>query len=179
MSEGGGNRPNSSNTLEQPPDDLPNHQGVGGLFIHGSGWATTTPGPHLTTQDPLQFNTTASSDAANSGVGSIASQAQVPVPPAAAHFHDASNWCHSPMAAQIAAATTQGRQPGLPSCVRDASMPRLFGCASGGVAAHTRRAGTVLSSAGGMATGAFPRSGILANVWESANTTLGRREYFA
>ena len=56
---------------------------------------------------------------------------------------------------------------------------RPFGCASGGVAAHTKRAGTVLSSAGGMATGAFPRSDVLANIWESANTTLGRREYFA
>ena len=33
MSEDGGIRPNSSNTLEQPPINLPNHQGVGGAFI--------------------------------------------------------------------------------------------------------------------------------------------------
>ena len=34
MSEDGGIRPISSNTLEQPPNVLHNHQGVGGPFIH-------------------------------------------------------------------------------------------------------------------------------------------------
>ena len=124
MSEDGGIRPNSSNTLEQPPINLPNHQGVGGEFIHGSGWATTTPGPHLTTQYPLQYNTTASSDATNSGVGSTAPETRVPVPPAAAHFQGASDWCQTPMAAMIAAATTQGRQPGPSSC---AALPPVSG----------------------------------------------------
>ena len=48
---------------------------------------------------------------------------------------------------------------------------------SGGGTAGTERAGTVLSPTGEMATGAFSRTSILANVWEPADTILGGCEY--
>ena len=118
---GGGDRLNTCNTREHTSDNPSDRPGVGGMFMHGSGWATTPPGPHLTTQHPLQFNNTASSNATNSCVGSMAPDSRSPASPDAAYFHDASNWCHSPMAAMIAAATTQGQQPHLhPS----ATMPQ-------------------------------------------------------